>query len=102
MFHLFFAPAIFIFRPKIYCVWEKSYNLCGVFFPNLHIIYVTLRYDSSVGSASAYQSVGSGFEPRLRLIFFDKAENIPVFSGRLVIYFTLYGVSENAISLVPF
>ena len=45
-----------------------------------------LSYDGSVGSASAYQSVDSGFESRLRLIFVDKAEDIPVLSGRFVKY----------------
>ena len=45
-----------------------------------------LSYDGSVGNASAYQSVDSWFEYRLRLICFDKVENIPLFRGRLVQY----------------
>ena len=44
-------------------------------------------YYGSVGSASAFQAVDSKCESRLRLTFLEKAENIPVLSGRLVLIY---------------
>ena len=54
-----------------------------------------LRYDSLVGSASAYYPVGSGFESRLRSIRFDKKENIRVFSWRLENHDLLFSAHIN-------
>ena len=83
---------IIIFRPQFIAHGRKIIIFVAFFF--LEICQIStismlvafsancfLSYDGSVGSASAYQSVESGFDSRLR-IFFDKAENIPVVSGR--------------------
>ena len=53
-----------------------------------------LARSDNVSSSFAYQSVGCGFEPRLHLISFDKAENIPVFSGRLFHFYPVLKASQ--------
>ena len=58
-----------------------------------------LSYYGSVGSASAYQSVDSGFKSRPRLIVFDEAVNIAVFSGRLAHKFIIVVFKEIFLQL---
>ena len=62
--HLY--PLLFS-APTIHRVEEENHHLCCVFFP----VSCYLSYDGSVGSSFAYQSVDSGFESHLRLIFFE-------------------------------
>ena len=45
-------------------------------------VQAVVCFFGSVGNASAYWAKDSGFESRIRL--FEKAENMPVLSGRLV------------------
>ena len=67
--------------------------ICDAFFlqilTKLHFITPYFSQCAPVGSASAWQTRGRGFEPVLVLEFFlvsqpVVAENIPVLSGRLV------------------
>ena len=69
---------------------EENHYLCCVFFSKfcqnstLLLQLVKSSHHGAVGSASAWQARGRGFEPvMMRYIL---AENMPVLSGRLVFY----------------
>ena len=76
---LFFSSFFIIFRPT-FSMGEENHDLCRVFFqilPKLHFysLYLVKRLTShrgTVGSASACQARGHGFEPGLkRYIFYN-------------------------------
>ena len=70
---------------------EENHDLCCVFLTNsakshfylLHLVKRQTSHRGTVGSASACQARGRGFEPLLERYIFI-AENIPVLSGRRV------------------
>ena len=68
---------------------EENHNLCCIFFykfcqiTTLSLHLVNSNHHGAVGSASAWQTRGRGFEPVL--MRYILAENIPVLSGRLVL-----------------
>ena len=92
--------AIIIFRPHNLMCRRGDYNLCCIFLqvlPNLSILLPVscwLRYGGSVRSASAYQSVDSGFESRLRLIFLTRRNISRCLAGVLLSHLERFGLKK--------
>ena len=100
-------PALLFSTPKIYCEGEEN-NLCCVFsiFCQISTLLLQLVNSSNhgaVGSVSAWQTRGRGFEPVL--MRYILAENIPVSCSyfcapSIVMAYILFRVVIVAISLL--
>ena len=64
-------------------------KFCRISTLKLHLVCAYFSHHGSVGKASAWQTRGRGFEPRLKPGIFV-AKNIQVHSGRLVIRHALH------------